>query len=866
MIGAVLAAALSVSAGRTIFDGDRHAGLWIACLAVAAAVAGALVWRISGPLKTAVDRAPYRRQAVALYLEAAGVATAVIAGAEHESWIIAVTGVLVMSLFAVAFVRVPDDSSTPAARVRRGLDGLFVAGCVLFSIWMLVPPQLADEALRRYYLVLIPAVAATAMCGVGVIAVIRATAHRRRYLLLVSSLTVVAAAHVGVVMASLGELSIWACRLLVVIWGAGCLVSAGATWLARRFPGPATAVRLPRVDVFATLIPALTASAAAMYHGFVIGPLRLDAIISALVVVGVLSVRQVLARFDVRRFARVLTDREAYYRSIVSGSSDITTVVDSDGKMRFRAASAPWQSNSDPTRVHGVPFTDMVHPDDAGTVERQLATLIEGEPGRRIRIDARIRDEDGNWRDTESIVADQRGTKQVGGLVIHTRDVGERRALERELAKLAYSDPLTTLSNRRALLRTLESDVAGGDMPCTLLAVDLDGFKNVNDTRGHDIGDAVLVEVAKRLRESLRPTDVAARLGGDEFAVLLWCSPERGYDIAERLLSVLAEPYRFDGHASVFLSSSIGLAGCATADDVQALLRNADLALRSAKQQGKNQIEAYDELFEKRVRRRNVLEHELHGAINRGELYLEYQPVISLPHRRVVGAEALLRWQHPMLGAVSPGEFIPVVEDAGMSADLATWTLGQVAERLAVWKAGGHPAWVSINLSPRQLHSRLFATDLAQALLSKGVPPSRLVVEVTEHDVAQDMDVLVAQLGALRGTGVRIALDDFGAGYSSLGQLHRLPVDILKIDRDLVAGSDEGAAPLADVVVRLGERLGLAVIAEGVETEIQLDVVKQAGCAMVQGYLLARPMSAEKVDAMLREDTRLHTAPLAIES
>ncbi|WP_211207214.1 putative bifunctional diguanylate cyclase/phosphodiesterase [Stackebrandtia nassauensis] len=858
---------LSVAAGRAIFDGSRHAGLWIACLAVAAAVAGGLVWRVSGPLKTAVDRAPYRRQAVALYLEAAGVAIAVIAGRAYESWIIAVTGVIVMSLFAVAFVRVPDDTATPAARVRRGLDGLFIAGCVLFSHWMLMPPATAERVLEQYYLVLIPAVAATAMAGIGVVAVIRATAHRRRYLLLVGSLSVVAAAHVGVVLASVGELSIWQCRMLVLVWGAGCLVSAGAAWLARRFPGPATAVPLPRVDVAVTLVPAVGASATALYHGYVVGPLGPDAIITAMAVVGVLSVRQVLARIDVRRYARVLSDREAYYRSIVSGSSDITTVVDFDGRMRFQAASAPWRCHADPTRINGVPFTDMVHPDDAATVERQLTTLVAGEPGQRIRIDARIKDADGEWRDTESIVADQRDNPKVDGLVIRTRDVGERRALERELAKLAFTDPLTTLSNRRALLRTLESDVAGGSMPCTLLAVDLDGFKNVNDTRGHDIGDAVLVEVAKRLRESLRPTDVAARLGGDEFAVLLWCPPERGYEIAERLLAVLAEPYRFDGHASVFLSSSIGLAGCATADDVQALLRNADLALRSAKQQGKNQIEAYDELFEKRVRRRNVLEHELHGAINRGELYLEYQPVISLPHRRVVGAEALLRWQHPTLGAVSPGEFIPVVEDAGLSSDLATWTLGQVAERLAVWKAGGHPAWVSINLSPRQLHSRLFATDLAQALLSKGVPPSRLVVEVTEHDVAQDMDILVAQLGALRGTGVRIALDDFGAGYSSLGQLHRLPVDILKIDRDLVAGSDEGAAPLADVVVRLGERLGLAVIAEGVETETQLDVVKQAGCAMVQGYLLARPMAVAKIDAMLRDDIRLHQAqPLAIES
>ena len=197
---------------------------------------------------------------------------------------------------------------------------------------------------------------------------------------------------------------------------------------------------------------------------------------------------------------------------------------------------------------------------------------------------------------------------------------------------------------------------------------------------------------------------------------------------------------------------------------------------------------------------------------------------------------------------------------------LGAWTSREIAARLAVWRQRGYSAWISMNVSVRQLHSPMFATDLAQALLERGVPPSRLVVEVTEHDVAQDMDVLVAQLGALRGTGVRIALDDFGAGYSSLGQLHRLPVDILKIDRDLVAGTNDGAAPLADVVVRLGERLDLDVIAEGVETQTQLDVVAQAGCDMVQGYFLARPMSVEKVDSLLREDSKLRQQPLAIES
>jgi diguanylate cyclase (GGDEF)-like protein len=864
----VLLSALTVAVWRTAVAQRAAPELWPASLAVVVAVAGGLVWRFSDPLKSAGARAPYRRQAIGLHTAAAGTALAVLAGFAYQSVIYALTSTVVTLIFAEALVRLPDDTATRASRIRRALDGLFIAGCLLFGAWILAWPNGTGlPVLGRYFPAVAAVVTAAAMIGIGLVAAVRAVAHRRRYLLLVGSLAVVVAAQIGILITLAGHFPLWTSRLLLAAWAIGCLCSAGAVWLARAFPGPEHAVPLPRVDGAMALAPAIVASAAALYHGFHYGPLGIDAIILSMVVVGALTVRQVLARIDVRGYALVLADREAYFRSIVAGSSDVTTVLGADRRVRWQAASPTWKLSIDPSRAVGSPFGDLVHPDDASVVDRQLCDLLRNEPGGRIRIDARIRDIDGNWRDTESWVADQRGVPQVQGLVLHTRDVGERRALERELAKLAYADALTTLSNRRALLRTLESDVAGGSMPCTLLAIDLDGFKNVNDTQGHDIGDAVLVEVAKRLKASLRPTDVAARLGGDEFAVLLWCPPDYGYEIAERLLEVLAQPYHFDGHATVFLSTSIGLAGCATADDVEALLRNADLALRSAKQHGKNQIEAYDADFEKGVRRRNTLEHELHGAIARGELALVYQPVISLPDRRVVGAEALMRWSHPQLGSVSPSEFIPVVEDAGLSSVLASWTLREVAGRLATWRDDGHSTWISMNLSARQLHSPMFATDLAQALLERGVPPSRMVVEVTEHDVAQDMDVLVAQLGALRGTGVRIALDDFGAGYSSLGQLHRLPVDILKIDRDLVAGSDDGAAPLADVVVRLGERLGLDVIAEGVETQTQLDVVQQSGCGMVQGYLLSRPMPVDQIDVMLRREATLRrAATLAIES
>jgi diguanylate cyclase (GGDEF)-like protein len=424
---------------------------------------------------------------------------------------------------------------------------------------------------------------------------------------------------------------------------------------------------------------------------------------------------------------------------------------------------------------------------------------------------------------------------------------------EEHFRVLAHTDPLTGLPNRRGLLNTLYEDARGGP-PCVLLGLDLDGFKNINDMRGHDVGDAVLIEVGQRLRANLRPGDMAARLGGDEFAVLMWARPTEAQPIAERLLAVLSRPYEQPtGH--VFLSASIGLAGCATADDVPSLLRNADLALRYAKQRGKSRVEQYDAVYERRLIRRTTLEHELRGVIDRDELHLAYQPVVSLPSMRPAGAEALLRWHHPELGPVPPDEFIPVAEESGMIAKLGTWVLHQACHQLSLWLAAGHDVWVSVNVSPYELHAPEYVTQVAEVLRAHRVPPQRLVLEVTEHAVATDLDELVRRLGALRATGVRVALDDFGAGYSSLGQLRNLPVDILKIDHSLVAELDpsrgRSAAPLVDVVTQLGHRLGLEVIAEGITRQQQCGMVVDAGCRFGQGILFGRAVPAEHLEAQL---------------
>ncbi|MFI9529223.1 putative bifunctional diguanylate cyclase/phosphodiesterase [Micromonospora rosaria] len=444
--------------------------------------------------------------------------------------------------------------------------------------------------------------------------------------------------------------------------------------------------------------------------------------------------------------------------------------------------------------------------------------------------------------------------------------LAEREAHFRELA---HTDPLTGLANRRGFLGELHARAQEG-VPHVLISLDLDGFKIVNDMRGHDVGDAVLAEVGRRLRTGLRADDVAARLGGDEFAVLVLGGSAEATPVAQRLLDVLGQPYvQPDG--PVFLSVSIGVAGRTDQVDVQLLLRHADLALRYAKQQGKNRIERYDVAYDRLLRRRTTVEHEMRGAIGRGELRLAFQPVASLPSVRPVGAEALLRWHHPELGQVRPDEFIPLAEESGMIAKLGAWVLDQACLQLSRWLADGHDVWVSVNVSPRELHAPEYVVQVAEALRAHRVPPQRLVLEVTEHAVATDLDELIRRLTALRRTGVRIALDDFGAGYSSLGQLRRLPIDILKIDHSLVAEHEPvrpvdrdgpAFAPMVDIVMRLGHQLGLEVIAEGVTNPTELAAVVAAGCRFGQGALFGWGVPAEHLEAMLEAATSPGARPV----
>ncbi len=405
----------------------------------------------------------------------------------------------------------------------------------------------------------------------------------------------------------------------------------------------------------------------------------------------------------------------------------------------------------------------------------------------------------------------------------------------------AQTDPLTGLPNRRRLIELINS--GGGSR--TLLLIDLDGFKSVNDIRGHDMGDLVLVEVARRLRVAVPDDGLVARLGGDEFAALLAGPPGQAGPVAEAVRTALAQPYPV-GDAVVYLSASVGVAGPGSAGDgLVRLLANADVALRFAKRRGKNRVESYLVADASWLRRRNQVEQELRGAAGRGELSLVFQPIVALPDGRPVGVETLLRWSHPELGPVPPDEFIPIAEDAGLIGELDAWVLDQACRQLARWVAAGHQPWVAVNISVRDLQQPGYVPRVLQLLNAHHLPPSLLVLEVTEHAVALDPDEVTLRLTELRELGVRVALDDFGAGYSSLGLLRTLPVDIVKIDRALLVD------PLLDICVQLAQRLGKLPLAEGIGDDDARAAVERTGCPLGQGSAICPPVPAEQVTALL---------------
>ncbi len=440
-------------------------------------------------------------------------------------------------------------------------------------------------------------------------------------------------------------------------------------------------------------------------------------------------------------------------------------------------------------------------------------------------------------------------------------DVTERRSLEDQLAHQAFHDALTALPNRALFMDRLEQSLARGRRlhhTVAVLFLDLDRFKVVNDSWGHDSGDELLVLVGQRLRDCLRPGDTIARLGGDEFTMLLDgpVSVHEAVAVAERAIAALQTHFVVRGR-EVFTTPSIGLAFSDGPDtDPTSLLRDADLAMYRAKERGRSRYEVFDPRMNAAAARRLELETQLHSVVERGELVLYYQPSVHLATGAIVGTEALLRWQHPEHGLIMPDEFIPLAEETGLILPIGRWVLEEACRQMHRWHtthAAPSPLTMSVNLSAKQLQHPAFVEEVRQVLEHTGANPGCLILEITERMVMGDVQTTVPVLHQLKALGVQLAIDDFGTGYSSLSYLRRFPVDILKVDKSFVDGlgaANEDTA-LMRAVLGLGSALNLQSVAEGVETPEQVAALQLLGCAVGQGYYFARPLPAEAATAAL---------------
>ena len=555
-------------------------------------------------------------------------------------------------------------------------------------------------------------------------------------------------------------------------------------------------------------------------------------------------------------------------RDLANRTSDVVLVCDLDGVVRY-ASPAVEDYGYPPGTLTGRRLLDFVHPEDRPAVLASVRLALGGYAERAEGFDGlegsgrfpvRVRAADGTWRHVESTLLRYQAPGEPVQMLVTARDVSDQVALRQQVTHLTFHDGLTGLPNRayveeraRDVLRDAAMAARAG-----VIFLDLDRFTAVNDSVGHGAGDLVLAQAARRLRAVVPVHDTVARWGSDEFAVLIENagSTQEVAEIAERLATtVAAEPFRVAGQ-QIALTASVGVA-VADADPSDLVLRNADVAMSRAKDAGGDRVEVYAAHMHADVVRRLEIVSDLQQAISNGELTLQFQPIVELATSRVTGAEALVRWWRGDQ-VVPPQEFLGAAEESGLIVPLGEWVLREACAQGAAWRrSSGGSTWdvgVSVNVSARQITAPSFTARVAAILADTGLPPGALTVEVNERVLVEEDGLILERLAELHRLGVRMAIDDFGTGYASLAYLRQFPLDIIKIDPSFVAGlgHDDTLTLLTKTVVQVGRDLGLQVIAEGIEQPRQLIALREMGCGYGQGFLVARPMGAPGVEAMIR--------------
>ncbi|HEY6497832.1 MAG TPA: sensor domain-containing phosphodiesterase [Streptosporangiaceae bacterium] len=666
--------------------------------------------------------------------------------------------------------------------------------------------------------------------------------------------------------------------------GSGRIVGSGrATVVAALAVAVATLVVLVR-EVMGNPDSALAVAVASR-------PAGLAVILAGGAALLVLVARVLVLIWETSTVLRVWRDSSGSLRELADRTSDMVLVADLNGRISY-ASPAVSDFGYDPDELAGLGLAELVHPEDllvamratraalgqpaddaddaddnvaeadAEATEEQAAAdqaadetpePVQGEVSSRFPV--RVRTADGTWRHIEATILRYQVPGETDQLLITARDISDQVALRQQVTHLTFHDGLTGLPNRAYLEERARDGLRrrGDGTEAGVIFLDLDGFTAVNDSVGHGAGDLVLAQAARRLRAIVPTHDTVARWGGDEFAVLIDNVPgvQDIADVAERMAGTISSaPFRV-ADRDIALTAAVGVA-LADGSPPGLVLRNADVAMSKAKDSGGGRVEVFAAHMHADVVRRLELASDLQGAISRQELTVQYQPVVDLETDKVVGAEALVRWWRDG-AAVPPADFLDVAEDSGLIVPLGAWVLSTACTQGAAWRAEGWDISVSVNLSARQINSPRFTESVAAALAESDLPPESLILEVTERVLVEDGGLMVERLADLRRLGVRLAIDDFGTGYASLAYLRGLPVDILKIDPSFVAGlgHDDTLTLLTRTIVQVGHDLGIMVVAEGIENQRQLRVLRELGCGYGQGFLVARPMAAPGVESLI---------------